>query len=348
MRGADINIAQSRGDAVVELLERAQIAPLPVFYKLLYDYVAGVQTLDATRFGALVDHPETGAPNSSRLFEEFVRPYETSDSLCEIVDGMVRRLKTLEVAIVERREASNVQAAELSAVSLSLAEERLDRTLMREWVLRLATINEQARAANQKLTVETEQAEEVLTEAQEELRRLSRDSLVDPLTSIANRKGLDVTLSSALKEASETGRELAVAVIDVDRFKQFNDEYGHQVGDSILKLAARAILATLRSEDKVGRMGGDEFVAVMPGCRPEPAFDRAEAVRKAVLNCDLQPVLGKDILGCVTVSVGLANYRPGDTITSLLDRADRQLLKAKATGRNRVMAELPALEAKAG
>jgi diguanylate cyclase len=179
------------------------------------------------------------------------------------------------------------------------------------------------------------------------LSRLSRDSLVDPLTTVANRKGLDAALSEALGSVRETGADLAVAVVDVDRFKQFNDQYGHPVGDAILKLVARAVMVTLRSEDSVGRMGGDEFVAVLPGCSAERALALSEAVRRAVMGSDLTPILGGDILGCVTVSIGIASYRSDDTIVSLLDRADRYLLEAKASGRNRVMGEAAADEAKA-
>lgn len=331
----------------MELLERAKISPLPVFYGLLYDYVAGVQSLDATRIGAMVDQPPAEAASSDRLFEEFVRPYESGETLGVVVDRMVRRLTTLEAAMVERQEATSAHSAELSAASLSFFEERLDRELMLEWVARLVAINDAAQDANTKLTAEAHKAHEDLAAAQNELRRLSRDSLVDPLTAIANRKGLDGVLSAALADARDKGKDLALAVVDIDRFKNFNDEYGHQVGDAILKLVSRAILATLRADDTVGRMGGDEFVAVMPGCGLAAAHERAEAIRRAVLNCDLAPILGNDILGCVTVSIGVATYHSGDTIVSLLDRADRQLLEAKSSGRNRVLSEPRPAEAKA-
>lgn len=339
MRLADINIAQSRGDAVIGLLERAEIAPLPVFYRLLYDYVAGVRSLDAARIGAIVDRPEPGRVEQEQLYDEFVKPYEIGDAIGEVVDQMVRRLQTLDAAIVERREASSAQSAELAAASDRLANSNVDRSLLLEWVEQLSAASAAARAANARLTHEAGQARMDLAATRNELSRLSRDSLIDPLTAIANRKGLDGALSIALGDARDKGVELAVAVVDIDRFKQFNDEYGHQIGDAILKLVARAVLATLRANDVVGRMGGDEFVAVLADCSPERALERAEMVRRAVLNCDLAPILGGDILGCVTVSIGVASYRPDDTIISLLDRADRYLLEAKGSGRNRVLGE---------
>jgi diguanylate cyclase len=339
VRVADINIAQSRGDAVMSLLARAEIAPLPLFYRLLYDYVAGVQSLDAGRFGSMVDRPDSREVSNDRLYDDFIRPYETTEALGEVVDKMVRRLKTLDAAIVERREAASAQSAELSAAYKDLAEDAVDRRLMFEWVARLAAANNAARAANSQLTQAAEQARSDLIAARDELSRLSRDSLVDPLTSVANRKGLDGALSAALTDARDNGVGLAVAVVDVDRFKQFNDDYGHQVGDAVLKLVTRALLASLRSDDLVGRMGGDEFVAVLRNCSLEAATRLAETVRRAVMSCDLAPILGADILGCVTVSIGIASYRSEDTIVSLLDRADRYLLEAKGSGRNRVLSQ---------
>lgn len=344
---ADINIAQSRGDAVMGLMQRAEIVPLPVFYRLLYDYVAGVQTLDAARIGAIVDQQKPDAAGGEKLFDEFVRPYESDAALGQIVDQMLRRIQTLDAAICERREVSNASSAELSAASAGLSADDLERSLMLEWVKRLTAVNNKVRAANAELVAEADKAREELTAAQDELKRLSRDTLVDPMTSVANRKGLDSALSSAIADAHDTGRPLALAVVDVDRFKQFNDQYGHQVGDAILKLVARAVMATLRASDIVGRLGGDEFVAVLPDCSDAAAIELAEAVRGAVLNCDLAPVLGKDILGGVTVSVGVASYRSGDSIAALLERADRLLLEAKGSGRNRVVCETVLEEAKA-
>src|SRR5690606_66813 len=107
----------------------------------------------------------------------------------------------------------------------------------------------------------------------------------------------------------------------------------------VLKLASRALLANVRQGDVVGRMGGDEFVVLLHDCSRDHVIDRAEAIRTAVLGSDLAPLLGPDILGSVTVSIGVATYREGDSIPALLDRADHCLLEAKSQGRNRVVGE---------
>jgi diguanylate cyclase len=134
---------------------------------------------------------------------------------------------------------------------------------------------------------------------------------------------------------------LALAVIDIDHFKRFNDTYGHQIGDAVLQLVARALVASVRIEDVIGRTGGDEFVAVLREIEPGGAHVAAETMRQAVLLSDLGKVLGPDVLGGITASIGVAHYRDGDTIRELLDRADRCLFEAKRAGRNRVASDVP-------
>ena len=335
---ADINIAQSRGDAVIALLERAEIAPLPVFYSLIYDYLAGAQTLDAMRAGGLVDVPNPDGSAGARLYDEFVRPYEANETLERVVAQLVGRLTTLDALIVERREASRSQQQTLSAASSRLAEAEPDPALMREWIARLAAANDVVRAAKAALRREVELARDELTATRDELARVSRDSLVDPLTAIANRKGLDGGWRGPSRRCARRA-PISVAVVDVDHFKRVNDAYGHQTGDAVLRLAARALLASVRGSDFVGRMGGDEFVAVLPGCSEPMAADRAEIIRAAILDSDMTPLLGGDVLGSVTVSIGVASYRDGDSIASLLERADRYLFEAKSLGRNRVIGD---------
>ena len=121
---------------------------------------------------------------------------------------------------------------------------------------------------------------------------------------------------------------MTLAVVDIDHFKQLNDTYGHQIGDEILRLVGRALMASTRETDAIGRMGGDEFVVIMredlPGARTI-----AERVRRAVVDCDLTKLLGKGVLGNVTASIGVAQFQSGDSLSTLFDRADRCLFDAK-------------------
>lgn len=334
------DLSVSRADAVLALLERSKVAPLPVFYRLLYDYVAGVQSLASGRISEIVaDTSEAKRTAGDRLYEEFVRPYAADTTAARAIDRMVRRLETLDQTLVATGAETREQSKSLGAISAEMEsdDQRLD--LLREWVGRLSDANACLIEANSNLRAELDVSSTELKATKSELAKLSRDSLLDPLTGISNRAGLDVALSTSLTAADNSGSPFALAVLDVDRFKSLNDTCGHPAGDEILRIVARTLLASVRAGDAVGRLGGDEFIAILHGAHVEGARVAAEKIREAVLGNDVSKILGPDVLGGVTVSIGVAQFTPGDTIVSMFARADRCLLEAKQNGRNRVICE---------
>ncbi|HEX4296500.1 MAG TPA: GGDEF domain-containing protein, partial [Devosia sp.] len=122
-------------------------------------------------------------------------------------------------------------------------------------------------------------------------------------------------------------------------FKSLNDTYGHQVGDEVLRIVGRALLAAARPGDIVGRTGGDEFVVAFPGAGLAVATALAERLRRAIAESDLRTALGPGVLGGITASFGVAVRVAGDSIVTLVGRADRCLYAAKHQGRNRVVSE---------
>jgi diguanylate cyclase len=189
------------------------------------------------------------------------------------------------------------------------------------------------------LSSELEQSLEFFTTAQDEMAALSRAIVIDPLTGIPNRAGVDQAMAEVLTQVGSGNGRMSLAVVDVDHFKALNDTYGHQLGDEILRLVGRALIASTRELDIIGRLGGDEFVLIIRDEDLAGARLLAERVRRAVVDCDLTKALGKGVLGNVTASIGVAQFRPDDTLATLFERADRCLFEAKSRGRNQVVAE---------
>ncbi len=160
---------------------------------------------------------------------------------------------------------------------------------------------------------------------------------VDGLTGIANRRRFDTDLDTVVGRASETQTSVAVAMFDVDHFKTFNDNNGHQAGDAVLRAVAGVIATNLRSTDVVYRYGGEEFVALLPGSTVEDAYDVVERIRYAV-ECAVFEGESCQPGGTVTLSVGVAAAPTGDG-AMLVRAADMALYEAKTTGRNRVVVE---------
>ena len=182
------------------------------------------------------------------------------------------------------------------------------------------------------------------------LRSRVRDGLqmavTDPLTGLYNRRYAMSHLARVREQAVTTDRSFAVMLIDLDNFKQVNDTYGHTVGDMVLKSVAETLGANLRSVDLVARIGGEEFLAILPNTLPEAALKAAERLRLAVCSkpIDVAPAEeGAEPLSLIqTISIGLVTsdgaMEAGVSLADLLQRADQGLYCAKKHGRNRVSA----------
>lgn len=163
-------------------------------------------------------------------------------------------------------------------------------------------------------------------------------AVVDTLTGLHNRRYFDSNAAAALDQAANRGKPFCLMALDIDHFKRINDSYGHEAGDQILKAFASRIRRVVRGRDMICRTGGEEFVIVMPETSIEIAKKVAERVRRTI-EADLFTYAPDTAPIPVTTSVGLADRRLGDTLDSLLKRADTALYQSKQDGRNRVTAK---------
>jgi diguanylate cyclase (GGDEF)-like protein len=181
-------------------------------------------------------------------------------------------------------------------------------------------------------------AEEIRAAHKQLLSKLSsarRESMMDPLTRLWNRRGASVMIKDALEQADRNRTALALALLDFDNFKRINDTYGHQTGDDVLRKTAGRLVGSVRGSDIVSRLGGDEFLILMSGTDGETAKRVTERVRRRMLEAPIPTRQGEIP---ISVSVGLTVREPGETIDGdhLIARADKGLLQAKSLGRNRV------------
>jgi diguanylate cyclase (GGDEF)-like protein len=163
------------------------------------------------------------------------------------------------------------------------------------------------------------------------LHRLEQQSMADALTGLGNRRAFDEALDVELKRARRAGSSVGLVMIDVDHFKRFNDQHGHQAGDDALVTVGHVIARAARAEDRACRIGGEEFALLLPGADERAATIVAERVRRDVEG--RSPAAGP-----ITISLGVAASR-GDDGSALLALADGRLYAAKEAGRNRVVGE---------
>lgn len=171
-----------------------------------------------------------------------------------------------------------------------------------------------------------------LSDAKDDLARIAHH---DPLTGLFNRRGFDVEATAASARSRRSGRPIAALMCDIDHFKSFNDRYGHEFGDVVLETVARLLRESLADRDAIiGRQGGEEFVALLPGANFVSAVAAAELVRS---KCAATPFEHDGQSARVTMSIGVAVEIPGaPSIRAILSRADAALYKAKQGGRDQV------------
>ena len=165
---------------------------------------------------------------------------------------------------------------------------------------------------------------------------LRSQSILDPLTGIYNRRFMEETLAREIRRAERNQRELSVLMFDLDRFKQFNDTFGHEAGDALLRELGQLLQSSIRGGDVACRFGGEEFVLILPEVTVEEARRRAEELREKTRQ--LTVIHRGQALGIITVSLGVAAY-PKHAMAgeALLRAADKALYRAKAEGRDRVV-----------
>lgn len=161
----------------------------------------------------------------------------------------------------------------------------------------------------------------------------TRASRLDPRTELLNVRGFEELSAKELERAAELGRNVCLLVLDLDHLREVNNVHGHRAGDAVISVVGRRILASSRRDDVVARVGGEEFVALLPDVGIDTGTRVAERMRASVANSPVDTPAGRLM---VTLSIGVAEWRAGETVEQLFDRADAAMYVAKQSGRNRV------------
>ena len=192
---------------------------------------------------------------------------------------------------------------------------------------------------NQALEGRLKESSSQITELKNNVESYRQQAMTDALTGLANRMHFDLRLRECTDTAAANGEPVCLLMIDVDFFKNFNDRFGHQVGDQVLRLVAQTMRNGVKGRDLVARYGGEEFAVILPHTRLDDAANVADQLRDSMASKKLVRKNSKSDLGTVTLSVGVSAYRHGENIADLISRADQAVYVAKRNGRNRVELE---------
>ncbi len=207
----------------------------------------------------------------------------------------------------------------------------------------VANLIERLSAATLEMHRRTASLEDQLKESAETINTLSQDlevtmleAITDALTGLFNRKAFDDRLEQAVAVCRDEGTPLSLLMIDIDHFKKFNDTWGHQVGDQVLRLVGQSLRMNVKGKDTAARYGGEEMALILPDTAVDNAVILAEQIRKIIGSMNIVKKKTRENIGPVTVSIGAAQFSPGESAADLVSRADYALYAAKEAGRNRV------------
>ena len=324
---------------VMALLRDRSIAPTPANYTVWYEYVLGANAeLKALGDRLLTQTTPITTEISDWMYANFAPEQverrslmSATDTVTTLVAEVVAQLTQAGSSAETYGEALGAYAAMLDGPGAKPGTAQALKTLL--------TATRKMHADNAKLEQELAQSTQQITVLQGTLEDARRDATTDKLTGLPNRRAFDQVFDEAVSQATLRRAPLSLLMIDVDHFKKFNDTYGHQTGDAVLKLVARTLTDTVKGRDHPARYGGEEFAIVLPDTTAVQARTVAEQVRQAMASRRIVRRNSGVDYGQVTVSVGVASLHPGDDCAALVARADAALYAAKRAGRNRVVVE---------
>ena len=324
--------------SAIDLLKRGTIPPYPQFYELLYTYATGVNPTLNARINAIFREGDPTVDLTERLYNEFLKSQDANERISNVSERMSARIESVHEAIDTAMTTANAFSGVLQAAGGDLDRE-IDPRALQSMARRLLAETKLMRDANHQLEQKLEASRDDIAALQRDLDDVRREAMLDPLTKIFNRKYFDEGLVKAFAGADTASSPLCLMLLDIDNFKRFNDTWGHQTGDQVLRLVAMTLKSNIKGKDMAARYGGEEFAAILPHTDLEGAIIVADNIRKAIQAKELLKRSTNEKLGRITASFGVASFRSDDTPSTLIERADRSLYAAKHAGRNKVVSE---------
>ncbi len=313
---------------------------VPRNYEIWYVYATGYNPpLNKVINETLARHGKLTEADLEQIYETYLSHIKTTDRIDKVGARVIGEIDDVMALISDALGMSASYDDSLSGATQKLSVAR-DREQIKAIVETLVQSTRDMRDTNKALEDRLSLSKNEISNLQQSLEAIRAESLTDPLTGLGNRKYFDRSIETAVQNALATGEPLSLLMFDIDHFKSFNDSYGHLTGDQVLRLVGMSLKQTIKGQDVTARYGGEEFVVVLPNTALRQALTVADHIRRAVMAKELKKKSTGEILGRVTISVGVSMLKPGDDTESLIERADSCLYAAKRNGRNRVICEV--------
>jgi diguanylate cyclase len=318
------------------LMIRNNIPTDPINYAIWYEYVTGNNLQLNQEVDTLIRDKKTFDPETSLNLYKTHICNASAESFEKIHHQLRQLIEQTVLAVNLASEKASVAGDHLTVNSQTLqtTEAPTDlRVILAEIIQETRQLAEASNTLKAQLN-ETHKEMELLRNELAQVREIAK---TDALTGLLNRRAFDNALAAFV--ASPTCQHGCLALLDLDHFKQVNDSHGHLVGDKVLRFFASLLKKYTAGHHHAARYGGEEMAIIMPDTVLTEALDIIDHIRKIMESTRLTRKDNTETIGKVTVSSGIAILRVGDTMESIIDRADAALYRAKETGRNKIVVE---------
>ena len=313
---------------------------IPRNYEIWYVYATGYNSsLNRVINETLALNGKLTEADLDLIYETYLSQIRVTDRIDKVGARVIGEIDDVMSLITDALGMTERFGATLNGASKNLSA-ACDRDQVKTVIESLVKSTREAQETNMALEARLNNSKVEIKNLQQSLEAIRAESLTDPLTALGNRKYFDRALVMAMEQASKVGEPLSLLMLDIDHFKSFNDNYGHLTGDQVLRLVGIALKQNIKGQDITARYGGEEFAVVLPNTQLRQAIIVADHIRRAVMAKELKKKSTGEILGRVTLSVGVSVMQPGDDMDALIGRADACLYAAKRNGRNRVICEV--------
>jgi diguanylate cyclase len=332
----DFDYATTLADRANRHMAQHGVAPTPSNFNVWFNYSRG----NAPELKRVIDILIAGnrrfdATTNRDLFSTYLAPSPTGAAVGEIPDQLKSVMDQAKRFVTQAIADNRTQIRAIGDVA-EKAEAGIDPRSLVECLM-----DELAKAATRasKLEANLSETSRELDTIRDSLSKAEQRANTDTLTGLPNRRAFDEFLCTSQISVMESGEPLSLLMVDIDHFKKFNDNFGHGVGDQVLRLMGNVLRDRLRESDLPARYGGEELAAVLPGAGLVECEAVAERIRRSISECRITRRSTGEVIPSITISIGVAQFRPGESISQLIERCDGALYLAKRTGRNRVVTE---------
>jgi diguanylate cyclase len=330
-------VAEIAKNVILNTTERS-IPLTPENYRVWFEYFLGSnQELKASIDELIASENSFSQEINERLYTEYLKG-DKKEILQEVHKETHKIFQNIFQTTLSTSDLTSNYSAKMKEYSNKLDEAK-DLTQIQHFIVDIIKDTNNVAESSRQLNQQLEEATSQIGNLSKQLEETQKEVLLDALTGLNNRRAFDRKIKELCENYKKKAALFSVLMLDIDFFKKFNDQYGHQIGDEVLSIVGANLKKNLKGKDFQARYGGEEFIILLPNTRLNNACVVADQLRADISKKRLKIKKSGQTMGNITVSIGVSEIRERDTAISVVERADAALYLAKDSGRNNVKSE---------